>query len=417
MARIKGKAISLIFLTVLIVGDVFAEITSPDGYRIEPLVIDGGGGEVVSADYSMVCSVGQSAAGAVAATNTRSDVGFLSCAHYASYEFEFSEMGWQFSGAVPPFDPPLSGWTAGRLNLTPLSTNTFGYWAGDFDIPLLPNKIFLLTAKVSTSVSEPARVPVVRFRYIIEGYAQSGDAVIVSTTPQDEPSETGTNYKFFFQPAQEYFSGGTSREAQLVFDVYNFDVNDATGERISLEHINVDVIDDSALGIPTNSVTYEFTSDAENWLALSPVPFNDPGPSFSYLPGTLVLECADPDHYEYGYVYRDNAISVSPEKLYRVTASCRTDQTYPGATPQIMVRALMGDYHHSVTTTIYTSLNPDIGLTTTNKDYNAFIVSPSYYTGSLTATFDLLNFDPSIAVGSKIYLDEYRIEEFDIPQP
>ncbi len=82
-----------------------------------------------------------------------------------------------------------------------------------------------------------------------------------------------------------------------------------------------------------------------------------------------------------------------------------------------MIRSLMGDLHHSVIMTIYTSSNPAIGLTSSNKDYKVFIVSPSYYTGSLNTTFDLLNFNPFVAPGNSIILDTCTIEEFDIPTP
>ncbi len=393
-----------------------AQITTPDGYRIEPLTIDGGGGTVAAGDYSMTCSIGQPAAGSMGSLESDADVGFLHRINYHSYDFEYSPMGWTFIGTVPPYNPLTSGWSAGRIDLTPNGTNAFGYWASDFEVPLLPGKVFMLTSQVSTTVPNPQNVPVIRFRYTVYDYAQSGEYIMTSTTGQNEPTEAGINYKFFFRPAQEYFISDAP-PALFAFDVYNFEASDTVGERISLEHMNIDVIDDSALGTASNTQTYTFDSNEEGWYSISPPPYNDPEPIFTYDAGALQIAATDYEHFQYGFWSQDNAIDVVPDKLYRITTTMRTNSPNNLWTPQFKVRGQMGDYQSAAGSIFYTAINPDIGLSQTNKDFYTYIVSPSHYTGNLITTFDLLNFDPNTVYGASVILDQCTIEEFSIPSP
>lgn len=403
---------------ILFLASAFSQITSPDGYRIDPLVIDSGGGSFGTTDYSMVVSVGQAAAGSVSAVDVDSDIGFLAAQNYASYDFDLGLMNWTFSGQVPPYDKLTAGWSNGHLDLTTNNnTNSFGFWYGTFSVELIPASLFRMVMRVSSDEPDPSKVPVFRYRYLVEGYAQSGGGVVTSTVSQDEPTQDGVNYFFFFKPAEEYFLS-SNPTVQFTMDVYNFDPFDAVGKRVSLEHLNLDVIDDSNLGAPSSSVTYTFDSTQEEWTSYAPTPFFE-SPVFSHTAGALYIITADSDEYrnEYGYWVRENALPVAPNKLYRMKATCRTDASSSSQTPQMMIRALMGDYHHSTFMNIYTSGNPDIGLTSSNKDYYLYIVSPSYYTGNLITTFDLLNFDPQFAAGTALIMDACTIEEFTIPEP
>jgi hypothetical protein len=409
--RRSGILFLIIVVSLLCITWAAAQVTSAN-YRIEPMVIDSGGGSASSSNYSMNVSVGQPTIGLSSSANYSNEAGFLHSSSFAEFSFALGDQGWQF-GSSAPFSSPSSASPGESLDIIPTSnTDNFGFWFSPEDIGLVADRLYRFRFWVSTDITPQANVPVIRMRALVEGNGQVQALQITSAGSGDaSPTPSWTMYDVYMYP-QQALTTLADMDMSLAIDILGFDPTDAASGTISLEQVFVDLFDPAALAGVTTVMDYTFNASDEGWVSGSSIPFVSPDFLWNSTNGTLDITSTD-NTLQFGFWNNDSAdISAAAGTLYRGTFSANTDEATNTAVPQARFRLASANFQQASVMDVNTQYSPEAGLTTSNKDYEVYFLPPS---GGLLAAFDLLSFDPSHAIGTTLSLDRCLIESMTAP--
>jgi hypothetical protein len=397
--------------TLLFVCSAFAQSTSAN-YRIEPMVIDSGGGQASSTNYSMSASIGQPAIGIGNSTNYTDESGFLHSSSFAEFDFALGQQGWQF-GSTVPFSSPNSAAPGERLDILPTSnTNNFGFWYSPEEVGLVANELYRFRFWLSTDIVPQANVPVVRMRALVEGNGEVQALQVTSSGAGDaSPTPSLKSYDVYFYP-QQALAALPNMDFSLAFDILGFDPGDSASGRVSLEQVFVDLFDPASLAGVTTAMDYTFSGSDEGWTNGSSVPFT--APTFAWNSGAGTIDITSTDNtLQFGF-WNNNVsdITATAGLLYRATFSARTDNGTNTSVPTARFRLASGNFQLASVLDVNTQYSAAAGLTTSNKDYELYFLPPA---GGLLAAFDILSFDPSHQIGTTLSVDRCLIESMTAP--
>jgi len=155
------------------------------------------------------------------------------------YEFTGGSEGWQFAGAVSPYDEPITSSTGGHLGLSADgSTNCFSYWYSP-DISIEDAKIYRARFEMSSDMTEPDDVVQFRLRVNQKGSWQGWNRVVNSYNQQSPSATEWKTYDVIFNPN---VTGTSDNLAVLSFDILSFDPGDTTTSWLFLESLRLEEI-------------------------------------------------------------------------------------------------------------------------------------------------------------------------------
>ena len=293
----------------------------------------------------------------------------------------------------------LSGVPAGQAGLP------------DGNIPFVPGKIYRARARMSSDVTDPTQVPQFRLR-INDNVAQSGMALVVASSGSAVavPVAGGTAYTSLFYPPQELASRAPSMI--ISFDILNFDPGDNPTATLLLDSVQIDTLDPSALGTATPVASYTFDTTSEGW-TFGTAPFAFGEPTSGSGSGTLVLT-ATSNTSNFGFWASPGVGSIASNMIYRATFQVSTDVTDQTAVPQVRMRIGDATGQMGGALNISSSNTSESAPVTTAKSYEVYLLPADGLAGnSLTAAFDLLNFDITDSATGSLMLDSVTLESFD----
>ncbi len=161
-------------------------------------------------------------------------------AQIVSYSFDSGAEGWNYSGAVPPYDEPTTSTLDSRLGLNPDgSSNCFAYWFSP-DISIEAGKNYRATFGISSSVLIPDDSPQLRVRVNQKGAWQAWNRIVNSNNSQGPLSDPVKTYQIILDPA---VTGPAADDIlNLSFDIMSFDAADDTSAWLYLNEALVEEI-------------------------------------------------------------------------------------------------------------------------------------------------------------------------------
>ena len=183
--------------------------------------------------------------------------------------------GWEFQSPAG-FTAPGSAANGHALVLTATgNTNTLGWWRSPeiiansiqqpgfvtVDGQVGPGSVYRVTYVVSNGAESQAVTPTFRFRASPRSFEQTSELVISSVGNAALPPEPGTpkTYRQFFSlPA-------TQSRFRLYFDLLGFTSSDSATASISLENVQVDAFDTTALLEGKREKLYLFATGTNGW--------------------------------------------------------------------------------------------------------------------------------------------------------
>ncbi len=273
------------------------------------------------------------------------------------YDFDADAEGWQFSGTVDAFTPPLESVSGSCLNLQAQdNTNTFGFWYSPDDaIPVLEAySLYRARFNVNSDQTDKSVAPSFRLRWNASNYKQA-DMVRVNSSGGGEasPDTTAKDYDLYFCPQGEALEPGQT--GVLAFDLINFDPNDAPDATLSLDYVQVDRMCINAV-TSTTLTTYTFDASCEGWSFSGEIPPYSPPIVNGECGGTIWMQCnaKEPDN-TFGYWQNpqdefdtDNAV------LYVLRVRTGTNASSSDVAPLMRVRM----YDHPNNQMIHTFETP-----------------------------------------------------------
>ncbi len=162
------------------------------------------------------------------------EVSITSTSIILDFTFDAGAEGWQYGGAVPPFDQPIISAPAGKLCLSPNgSTYCFAYLYSP-DVAVDDAKLYRAHFEIGSSVTNADDAVQFRLRVNQKGSWQAWDRLVNSNMGQG-PSSTGiTPYNVIFQPN---VAGGDDAYAVFSFDIMSFDARDDTNSWLYLDSL------------------------------------------------------------------------------------------------------------------------------------------------------------------------------------
>ncbi|MCD6386428.1 hypothetical protein J7M23_11720 [Candidatus Sumerlaeota bacterium] len=151
-----------------------------------------------------------------------------------SYNFRSGTDGWQFAGAVSPYDEPITSTTGGHLGLSADgSTNCFSYWYSP-DISIEDGKIYRAQFEMSSDVTDPDSAVQFRLRVNQKGSWQGWNRVVNSYNQQAPSASEWKTYDVIFNPN---VTDTSDNFAVFSFDILSFDPGDDTNSWLYLESV------------------------------------------------------------------------------------------------------------------------------------------------------------------------------------
>lgn len=157
----------------------------------------------------------------------------------ASYDFATDSEGWQFAGAISPYDTPASSVIPDYIGLSPNGfTNCFSYWYSP-DVGFEDGKIYRARFEMSSNVANPDDAVQFRLRVNQKGSWQGWNRVINSYNQQAPSASEPKTYDVIFNPN---VTGSTDNLAVISFDILSFDPADDTSSWLYLDSVRLEEI-------------------------------------------------------------------------------------------------------------------------------------------------------------------------------
>ncbi|MCD6384742.1 hypothetical protein J7M23_03095, partial [Candidatus Sumerlaeota bacterium] len=155
------------------------------------------------------------------------------------YDFTGGNEGWQFAGAIPPYDVPINSSANAHLGLSPDgSTNCFSYWYSP-DIGIEDGKVYRARFEMSSDVTEPDSAVQFRLRVNQKSSWQGWNRVVNSYNQQSPSASAWKIYDVIFNPN---VTGTSDNLAVFSFDILSFDPADAITSWLYLESVELEEI-------------------------------------------------------------------------------------------------------------------------------------------------------------------------------
>lgn len=337
----------------------------------------------------------------------------------ASYEFELGTEGWQ-SGAVPAvFTEPVFSSGPGYLGMMSVdNTHTFGFWQSDENaVPIIPGTLYRVGYRVSTDLTDAARVPTLRFRVNTQDNQQSSFLVVNSgASGSYSPTPEGQTYELYFEPpAKKFGTRENSDDFLVTMDLLNFDPNDAAQATVWLEQLDVERFPLSWLRNVREVEHYSFETDAEGW-QFSSVPTMFTPPQSGVGDGALQLMSTSNTNTFGSWVSpRPDSWTETPEMLFRGIFVVRSNQIDRSRVPAMRLCLITGDALEVAGQVVTSTGAGEWSPSTAPEFYRVYYKSHASGAPVTQEWIDVLSFDPNDAVGATLYLDHVTIENIDVP--
>ncbi len=291
------------------------------------------------------------------------------------------------------------------------NTNTFGYWESPPNsLNTVPSYLYHMEWTVASDVTPVERCPSFRLR-INSHHLQQGDILGMDSLGGAEnfPSSMSRCYHHYFLPAT------STSLAQLAFDLLNFSHDNVDVGSLALSRLEVKGI---LLSNLTRSLlkSWDFTSDAEGWDYVTiPATFSEPAGIWD--DGALKITATN-NRNNFGFWSSPgNIIEVTPDTLYEVEYTLKSDVTEPEQVPDLRLRVNTSDWQTYATKVISSVHNADESPSTTPRAYSLYLYQlggglPT--THSLICSFDLMNFDPGNSSDGSLSLDSISVYSVDL---
>lgn len=154
------------------------------------------------------------------------------------YTFASGADCWQFKGKIELFDEPNTSASDGRLGLNPGgSTNCFSYWYSP-GINVDGGKLYRARCTVSSSQTDPDRVPAFRLRAYQQETALSSITYVDSNQRVAPTFSNPVDYDVYISPLPT----GLSETLELSFDILSFNPQDDADAWVYLEEVILDEV-------------------------------------------------------------------------------------------------------------------------------------------------------------------------------
>lgn len=162
-----------------------------------------------------------------------------------TYTFDQSVEGWQFAATPDYFSAPRSSHTNGALQITATSnTDNFGYWfIPTTGFPIEANKLYRGRFKVSSNLTDLAKVPTIRLRLSTINFQATRALEIVSSGDgAHSPGRVAKTYDMYFYPPQ-HLVGTPNGSLLAAFDLMNFISDDSPSATVALDSVALESLD------------------------------------------------------------------------------------------------------------------------------------------------------------------------------
>lgn len=167
------------------------------------------------------------------------EVDVLSVTTVAQYEFNESEDGWIFSGALPGLSEAQQLISPSGIGLSPNgSPNCFGFWMSP-DITVEKDKLYRATYSVSSNNDSPQTTPQFRLRVAEPENWRGWMTTVDSADGQTPYNGYSLDYSVLFDPQ----TTKDSTTANLAFDIMSFNTDDNTAAELYLESAMLEEIE------------------------------------------------------------------------------------------------------------------------------------------------------------------------------
>ena len=329
--------------------------------------------------------------------------------------FDVDTEQWQSLGVI---NNPASELKNGMLTLKANELNSFGFWAGPFNLyRVLDNSLYKAKFRVCSNQNNPALVPEIRVRANRQDHLA---AMILGITSENNGINSATEdfpetYTLYFRPQQ----GGVSISEGInfvcpAFDLLAFNPYDAWDATISLDEFTLEQIPLNLIQSGFKDVvSYSFDNNEEGWRFFSAGLLTPPYPL--YLSGALVIISCNNTSCFGGWQSPD--IQMKSNTLYRIKAVIESNQTESYLVPQFRLRVNITDFSEYACLNIVSCSSGSISPTIGNPmEYELYFLSPREILGyDFIVCFEILNFDPADSPNAALTLHSVNISAIESP--
>jgi len=156
------------------------------------------------------------------------------------YHFTSDAEGWEFHGAVTPFDTPLSAVNLDMIGLSPAgSSNAFSYWESPYNT-IQDGDIYRVWYEMRSSVSDADQSIQFRLRLNQVGTWFSWGRIVTSNLGNAPSVSTARFYPIILH---SIVSDTTDDDLVMSFEIMSFDVMDDVNSWIFLDRAYMEEVD------------------------------------------------------------------------------------------------------------------------------------------------------------------------------
>ncbi|MFH0795151.1 MAG: DUF5666 domain-containing protein, partial [bacterium] len=291
--------------------------------------------------------------------------------------------------------------------------NTFG----SLQLPaepmrIQPGQLYLVQARISTSVENAAQVPEVRVRVNSQTRERAAFLSIDSTGDGAlSPTPEGRDYLLVYEPPLSGVDASDGLDSFMVsLDLVNFGPNDAPQGEVELQHVNVSPLAKQSVNVVRTIQQFGFSEGSEGWLFSSVEPIFS-APRARFMPGSLRLGASNDTTFGMWSASVDNVLE--PGKIYRARFTVSSDITDPVRVPALRLRLANDRFQLASVVLIDSQLLAASSPTALGRTYDVYYVAPAGITPGegLVAAFEIVNFDNIDDLNGEIRLERVAIEE------
>jgi hypothetical protein len=279
-----------------------------------------------------------------------------------------------------------------------------------------PNILYEITARVTSNVADPTRVPTTRLRTNNTSLQKGQEFVVDSNGPSSfVPTPGGREIKAYYVPAQIASPAADPLNAWFAsLDLLNDGGLNEANSRTRLDAVRIRPIPLSALRVAETLVEEDFNNGAAGW-EFMPLP-GTPAPVSGYgNSGGLDVTPSALGSIGWWTGYPDAVVEGG--HLYRGRFLVRSNASAPGKVPTFRVRLNLRSLQMASVISITSNGEGEESPTEVGRLYDVYLYVPNPVapTEGIFASLDLIHVDPSDEAAT-ITLDHFTFERLEIAE-
>lgn len=339
------------------------------------------------------------------------------------FSFDQGCDGWTTFSIPQVFASPNFRWENSGLRIAAVNNiDTFGFWQSSLDgIPLEKGYLYRARYTISSTVSDPRRIPLIRLRAASTN--NQVNYVMEISSKQDglfEPTATPRVYDLYFTPARVGASSPDNNNVAgvvLFMDIVNFDDSDDPYGAVLLHDVSITRIVFSDLIKKETLATWTFNNGNTNgWFSVS-IPSKFTPPNFTTVGNALNISGKDANTFGYWTTDKD-MLEIKNDVLYCGTFTIDTDVADQSLVPCFRLRFNTESSESAAMLEVPSLNRGENSPTPAGEQYMLFYVPPQHLAGTtlndLNVSFDIKSFDNNDAVTGRLGLKEAIVETYEM---